>query len=158
MKLETAIEIFNKLESRSDSKREKKVYNTYIAILSDLKARNLTSEEVDKIEKKLDGFDLDQSYQQKLRYFKKNLELFKSYLKDAFSLTPEGYYKGIGIAIGMMFGLIFGTSLGTAFGLSSGVSSGLGLGMMAGMIIGMMIGQAKDAEAVKEGRVYSVSL
>lgn len=151
-----ATKIFEKLISRTDRKRERKIYESFIAILTDLNSRNFTEDQSQSIEKELEGFDLNRSDQYKVKYFRKNLERFKKLLKDTFSLTPEGHYMSLGIAIGMTMGMTLGISFGSVFGLPDWISNGLSFGMLIGMIIGLTIGKAMDAEAKKKGRVYKL--
>ena len=158
MKIVEATKIFEKLISRTDRKRKRKIYESFIAILTDLKSRKFTEDQTQSIEKELEGFDLNRSDQYKTRYFRKNLERFKQHLKTTFSLIPEGHYMSLGIAIGMTLGMTLGTSFGSVFGLPDGMTNGLSLGMLIGMIIGLTIGKAKDAEAKKQGNVYKVKL
>jgi hypothetical protein len=156
MRITEAIKIFETLISRTDKKRDLKIYQSFITILTELKSRNFTQDQQQLIEKELEGFDLNRSEQYQRKYFKKNLERFKGHLKEVFALIPEGHYASLGIGIGMTFGVCLGISFGSVLGLPDGGSGGSSLGMLAGMFIGLLIGRAKDAEAKKQGNVYRV--
>ncbi len=150
MTINNTIIFFENLLKRTDKKSEIKVYKDFITILSNLKDRELTEQQYHSIENELDSLKLKSNPNKKKRYFSKQLNEFKTYLKDEFSLISEGYYTTIGIGIGM--------SLGVAIGASFGESTGIALGISFGMIIGLVIGRKKDSEAEKQGRVLKTKL
>lgn len=130
-----------------DSKSRRKTYKNFICLLSDLKNKNLTEEEIQAIETELDilGFESHGEFKTN----KRKIEKFKKFLKDNFSLIPEGYYTSLGIALGLCFGVAFGTSIFSA-------SMGTSIGLSIGMVIGLVIGKKMDAKAEKENRVLYV--
>jgi len=145
MTINNTIIFFESLLIKTDKKSELKIYENFIATLSDLSDRELTEEQFQSIEEELERLALKSNFENKKRYLSKKLTEFKKYLKDEFSLISEGYYAAIGIGIGM--------SLGIAIGASFGESTGIALGLSFGMIIGLAIGRYKDAEAKKQNRV-----
>jgi hypothetical protein len=140
---ETA-EFFEKLLKQTDRKREIRVYKSFITILTNLKSRKLSEGQVSLIENKIKIFALKSNPKNKRRYYSKQLNVFKDFLKEEFSLISEGYYTAIGMSLGMCFGVAIGTSFG---------ASGNSIGLATGMLIGIVIGRHKDMEAEKEGRV-----
>tara|TARA_R110002050_G_scaffold94765_2_gene197175 strand:+ start:28157 stop:28615 length:459 start_codon:yes stop_codon:yes gene_type:complete len=135
---------FEKLLEESENKREIKVYRSFIAILSNLKSRDLTEEELFLIENEIKVLNLRSYPKNKRKYFGKKLNVFKAYLKAEFSLISEGYYTSLGMGLGMCFGVAIGSSLG---------GSGTSMGIAIGMAIGLVIGRTKDVEAEKQNRV-----
>jgi len=150
MTIINALNFFESLLNKTNKKSETKVYKDFITILSALKDRELTEQQFQSIEDKLETLDLRSNPKYRKRYFNKKLNEFKRYLKDELSLISEGYYTAIGIGIGM--------SLGIAIGASFAESTGIALGISFGMIIGLVIGRNKDAEAEKQGRVLKTKL
>ena len=150
MTINDTINFFESLLTQTDKKSEIKVYENFIAILSNLKNRELTIEQLQSIEEELETLDLKSNPENKKRYFSKKLNEFKKYLKDELSLISEGYYTAIGMSLGMSFGV--------AIGASFGGSTGIALGISIGMLIGLVIGRNKDAEAEKQGRVLKTKL
>ncbi|EAR01245.1 hypothetical protein [Maribacter sp. HTCC2170] len=146
MNIKNAIEIIEKLVTQTNNKRELKVYKKFIAILDNLKNRELSAAQVLEIEDELKTLDLSSNPENKRRYYYKKLSTFKQFLKDEFSFVSKGYYTAIGMSVGMCLGLAFGTSFG-----ASGTSSGL----VIGMAVGMVIGRLKDQEAEKQNRVLN---
>ncbi len=140
---------FKKILKETDSKREKRVYKSFITILSNLKVRSLTDEEMLSIESELKLLDLKSNPKNKRKYFSKKLTAFKTYLKEEFSLIMEGYYTAIGMSLGMCFGVAIGTSFG---------SSGTSMGLAIGMLIGIAIGRTMDLEAEKQNRVLKTRM
>ena len=150
MTITKTITFFEDLTTKSDKKSEIKIYTLFIFILKDLISKELTERRYQNIENELDRLELKSAQENKKRYFRKKLNVFKRYLQTDFSFVTEGYYMAIGMTLGMSFGLVFGTSLNEALG----VSMGLGLGM----IIGIVIGSQMDAKAKREGRVLRTKI
>lgn len=141
MKLNIASDLFKSLMTETNKKSEIKVYENFIGILSDLKNRDLSEEQLESMEEQLDFLNLESNPENKRKYYNRKLNEFKKYLKESLSLISEGYYTGIGIALGVAFGAAFGT----VFGLSVGIAFG--------MMLGLAIGAVKDSEAKKQNRV-----
>ena len=140
---------FKELLKEANNKRELRVYKNFSAILTNLKSRNLSEDELLSIETELKMLDLKSNPDNKRKYFNKRLSAFKGYLKKEFSLITEGCYTALGMSLGMCFGVAVGSSFG-AFGTSSGVAFG--------MLIGLAIGKTKDMEAEKQNRVLKTTL
>jgi len=150
MTINNTISFFESLLNKTNKKSEIKIYKDFITILSNLKYRELTEQQYHSIEKELDSLKLKSNPNKKKRYFGKQLNEFKKYLKDELSLISEGYYAAIGIGLGMSFGVAIGASFGESIGIALGISFG--------MIIGLVIGRNKDIEAEKQGRVLKTKL
>ena len=144
-----ASNFFKGLLKEAKSKREIRVYKSFNTILSNLKSRDLTEDELLSIEKELNTLKIKANPVNKRKYFSKKLSAFKAYLKEEFSLIPEGYYTAIGMSLGMCFGVAIGTSFGAS-------STSIGLAM--GMLIGLAIGRIKDMEAEKQNRVLETKI
>ena len=146
MNISEAVSYFKKLLNETDQKSELRVYEKFVAMLSDLKNKDLTQEEFVLIEEELDELELQANVANRKKYIRKKYNLFTTFLKDKLSLTTEGYYTGIGIALGVAFGAAFISIFG------SGISISLG------MVIGLAIGAQKDAQAKKQNRVLKIKL
>lgn len=144
-----ASNFFEELLKEAKNKREIRVYKSFSAILSNLKGRDLTEEELLSIENELKTLDLKLNLENKRKYFSKKLSAFKAYLKEEFSLITEGYYTAIGMSLGMCFGVAIGTSFG---------APGTSIGIAFGMLIGLAIGRTKDMEAEKQNRVLKTKI
>lgn len=150
MNTNEAIAFFKSLLIKTNKKSEKRAYESFIAILSDLKDKNLTNEELHSIETELDKLKLIMDTETEKKYLSKKLANFKKYLKDEFSLVSQGYYTAIGMSLGMCFGVAIGSSIGG--------SSGTALGVTFGMLIGLLIGKTKDDETKKQNRTLRTKL
>ena len=137
-------QFFEKLLKQTDRKREIRVYKGFITILTNLKNRKLSEGQISLIENELKNFALKSNPKNKRRYYAKQLNTFKEFLKDEFSFISVGYYTAIGMSLGTCFGVAIGTSFG---------ASGNGIGLALGMCIGIIIGRYKDTAAEKENRV-----
>jgi hypothetical protein len=150
MKINEASGLLKSLITETTKKSDIKVYQSFLGILTALKNRELTQEDVRSIEEELDILKLKAYPENRKKYLRRKRDEFKKYLKDEFSLISEGYYTSIGIGIGMTMGIAIGTSI---FGAESGVA----LGILFGMVIGLVIGRNMDNQAEKENRVLKVS-
>jgi hypothetical protein len=140
MKIKETLNFFLNLKNDSVEKSEIKVYDKYIGILSDLKNRDLTQNQIQSIESELEVLNLNIESDNRKKYFTKKLTEFEKFLKDKLSLIPEGHY----MSYGMIFGMLAGALLQFYIGIYS---------LIAGMLIGMVIGAIMDSEARKQGRV-----
>lgn len=147
MTLQEAYDFFEGLKSETTKKSDIKIYVKFLHILSELKSREFSSEEIQSIEAELDS--LNSNSENRIKYLKKALRKFEKYLKDSFSLIPKGYYTNLGIGLGSSFGLLFGVVFLSSLERSLGIASGLSIGML----IGLVIGRYMDTRAVSEGRV-----
>ncbi len=149
MRLEEAYKFFESLTTETDNKSEVKVYEKFMYVLSKLKSREFSKDEIQSIEAELDSLNLESNPENGKKYFKKALSKFEKYLRDEFSLTSKGYYTGIGIGLGSSFGILFGIVFLSSLERSLGIS----LGLIIGMLIGLAIGRSMDAKAINQGRV-----
>jgi hypothetical protein len=139
------------LKNNTAEKSEIKIYNNYIGILSDLKNRDLTENQVLSIEKELEHLTLKSESENRIKYFKKKLTEFQKFLKDKLALVPEGYYTGVGVGTGILMGSIFSMIFQSFLG-----SYSILFGINGGMIIGAILGSIRDVEAKKQGRVFII--
>ncbi len=145
MKLNEAFDLLEGLLTKTVKKSEINIYKSFIAILTGLKNRNLSLEELNSIEKELDHLKPVINSDNKKKHIRKILNSFKIFLKEKLSLVTEGYYTAIGMVLGMSFGVAIGTAINVPIGLTMGIS--------IGMIIGLVIGRNMDLKAEKENRV-----
>ncbi len=149
MTIKEAHIFFESLKATSLKKSERKIYEQFLSILSGLKSKDLSTEEVQWIESELDSLDLRKAQANQKKHFKTALRKFKKYLKDTFTFITKGYYSEMGLALGLNFGILFGIIFFSSLERSTGIAVGLAVGMAAGVIIGGRL----DASAMKEGRV-----
>ncbi len=149
MTLQDAYNFFESLKIETTIKSEIKVYGKFNYILSELKIREFSKDEIQSIETELESFNLNSNPENRKKYFKKALTKFEKYLKDTFSLTSKDYYTKFYGGLGLSFGLLFGV----VFLLSWERSLGIALGLIIGMVIGSIIGRSMDTKAISEGRV-----
>ena len=148
MKITEAIIFLEDAKKRSNKKSEKKHYDIFIAVLTDLNSKELDQDQFLSIEKQLDTLELTKKVS--FKQLHSNFSKLKQFLKLKFSLTVEGYYTSLGIAIGMCMGIAFGGLIERYLGAS--------IGMTLGMLVGIAIGKSKDAKAEVEGKSLNTSL
>ncbi|WP_034059566.1 hypothetical protein [Lacinutrix jangbogonensis] len=152
MKIEETIIFLEGLKTINSSKKELKIYSSFIAVLTDLKNRDLSDVDLLAIETELTSLKIKEKAKD-IKILGKKKCSFIAFVKKKLSLVSEGQYMSTGMAIGMSIGLSLGMSIGLVFSKENGMVLGMNFGMIAGMAIGIAIGSAKDAEAKKADRV-----
>jgi len=149
MTLQEAITIFESLKTETTKKSEIKVYEKFLHILTELKVRTFSKDEIQSIETELGRLNLKSNPENRKKYFKKALAKFEKYLKDTFSLTSKGHYTNLYSGLGLSFGLLFGVVFLSSWERSLGIS----MGLIGGMLIGLIIGQSMDSQAKATGKM-----
>ena len=149
MTLQEAYNFFESLKIETTKKSEIRIYEKFLHILSELKNRDFTTDEIQSIETELDSLNLKSNPENRKKYFGKALRKLNEYLKSKFSLIPGGYYITYGIAIGVAFGPVLGVLFGQFFEKSLGISIGISIGI----IVGLLAGQYLDSQAKAAGNV-----
>ena len=145
MEITEASDFLESLRNKTDKRSEIKIYENFVEILSALKGKNLTEEQIQSIEKELDKLELKANPENRKKYFKQRLSKLKTFLKDNFSLITTGYYAIMGASYGILLGVLLEASFGMVFQRS--------LGICLGLIIGFFVGQYMDKAAEKQNRV-----
>ena len=149
MTLQEAYNFFESLKIETTKKSEIRIYEKFLHILSELKNRDFTTDEIQSIETELDSLNLKSNPENRKKYFGKALHKLNEYLKSTFSLIPGDYYINYGIAIGVAFGPVLGVLFGQFFEKSLGISIGISIGI----IVGLLAGQYLDSQAKAAGNV-----
>jgi len=149
MTIQEAYNFFESLRTETTKKYEIKVYKKFLHILTELKIRELSKDEIQSIETELDSLNLESNPENRKKHFKKALSIFEKYLKETFSLTTKEYYQrlygGLGLVFGLLFGVVFLSNIERSLSIS--------LCLIGGMVVGSIIGRQKDARAKADGRV-----
>ena len=149
MTLQEAFNYFESLRNETTKKSKIKVYEKFLHILSALKDRTFTKDEIQSLEIELDGLNLKSNPENSKKFLKKALTKFENYLKETFSLTTKGYYTTLYGGLGLVFGLLFGVAILSNLESSLGIS----LGLIGGMVVGSIMGRNKDAQAKAAGKM-----
>ena len=149
MTLKEAYNFFESLKTETTKTNDIKVYEKFLHILTELKNRTFSEDEIHSIETELDGLKLKSNPTNRKKYFKKALSKFENYLKETFSLTTAGYYTKLYGGLGLSFGLLFGVAILSNLESSLGIS----LGLIGGMVVGSIMGRNKEAEAKAAGNI-----
>jgi len=149
MTLQEAYNFFENLSTETTKKYEIKVYEKFLHILSKLKNREFSKDEIQSIETEFDRLNLESNPGNRKKYFKKALSKFEIFLKDTFSLTFKGYYTNLGIAYGSLFGSLAGVLISQRSEGTLAISYGISFGML----IGLLVGRYMDSQAKVAGNV-----
>ncbi|MDO6439580.1 hypothetical protein Q4534_19295 [Cyclobacterium sp. 1_MG-2023] len=153
MSISEAIAVFNKLLKTTNNKRERRIYESFLKILENLKNKDLSERESPLLLKELSSLHLETSSDNSKKYYKQKLTEFKAFLKVELDFTTEKHYTEIGMVYGLMVGTVLGILYGAVIDSNLGSSMGLPMGTSFGMLFGLLYGARKDAEAKKLGRV-----
>jgi len=149
MTIQEAYNFFESLKTETTKKSEIKIYEKFLHILTELKIREFSKDEIQSIEAELDRLNLESNLANNKKDLNKRLTAFKEYLKNKHSLITVGYYTGVGVSMGAAFGIVAGIVFGERFEKSLGLAVGISIGML----IGVIIGRSMDAKAKSEGRM-----
>ena len=149
MTLQEANNLFEGLSTETTQKSEIKIFDKFIHILTELRKRTFSKDEIQSLETELDNLNLESNSENRKKLFNKQLKEFKDYLKEKHSLVSAGYYTNIGVTTGVGFGIVAGVIIGERFEKSLGIAVGIGIGML----IGVIIGRSMDAKVLSEGRM-----
>jgi len=149
MTLQEAYNFFESFKKETTKKSEIKIYENFLHILSELKNREFSKDEIQSLETELEHLNLEANSGNRKKYLNKRLTAFKEYLKNKHSLITVGYYANIGVSMGAAFGVVAGIVFGERFEKSLGLAAGISIGML----IGAIIGRSMDEKAKSEGRM-----
>ncbi len=149
MTIQEAYKLFESLKTETTKKYEIRIYEKFLHILSELKLRAFSKDEIQSIEKELDSIDLESNPENRKKHFKRALKGFKIYLKEKYSLVSAGHYTNLYVSLGASFGIV----LGIIIGERTEKSLGIALGISIGMVVGSLIGRKMDAQAKAAGNI-----
>ena len=149
MTLQETNNFFESLKNQTTKTSEIKVYEKFLHLLTALKGREFSKDEIQSIETELKSFDFESNRENKIKFFKKAFNKFEIFLKDTFSLTVKDYYTRQGIILGSSYGILFGVIFLSSFERSLGLL----LGICIGLLIGLTMGKSLDSKAKNESRV-----
>ena len=149
MTLQEAYNFFESFKKETTKKSEIKIYENFLHILSELKNREFSKDEIQSLETELEHLNLEANPGNRKKYLNKRLTAFKEYLKNKHSLITVGYYANIGVSMGAAFGVVAGIVFGERFEKSLGIS----FGICMGLFIGAYIGRRRDAQAKAAGNM-----
>ena len=150
MTIKEAREFLKTLINESSQRREIKIYNKFIGILTGIENRDFSAHQIEMIEKELTILNLKQPTKNRKKHIRKKLSQFIKYLESDYSIILEGHYENLGMVLGMCFGLAFGTVFNQE-------GTGNVIGMCFGMLIGLLIGRFMDKEALKNNQVLQIN-
>lgn len=149
MKIEEAIQLFDKSTAHVVNKKEMQLKQRFSNILQELKYKELSAAQNKLLEEELDavlyGKDLssegiEEELEQMLKQFMKSLRV-------KFSLLPDGYWAGNGMMSGLTAGFLVLAGL-----LSFTDSYFKFYAPLAGLLLGVFLGSLFDEFARKQGR------
>lgn len=139
------IEKANKLQDR---------YLSLMGLLASLRQKTIPSEQLDKINKRIESVNSFQGSNQELS--KKISSEQKSILKisiNELKIVPVNYFRNLWMVLGMS---AFGIPIGAAFGVIVGNMAFLAIGLPIGMALGLALGNYMDKKAEAENRQIDV--
>ena len=135
---------FKKLISKTNVKAEIHIFKKFIAILTHLKNKDLTQEQLELIESYIHYLELEKipSYSNEL--FKKKLNKFRKHLKTKLRFVPSKYYT--------TYGIIFAVPFVIGFSTTNGLSLTTKIAIVSPVLLLIAIGLYLDSRIKKQGR------
>ncbi len=105
--LSAALIFFKRKLSKTIEKSESRTFNKFITVLTNLKNKDLTPEQLNAIESYIQYLELEKipSYSNDL--FKQKLRRFKKFLKTKLRFVPNNHYTGLGLYFAIPFAIGF---------------------------------------------------
>jgi transcriptional regulator with XRE-family HTH domain len=97
--------LLKQLRSRTTKKSEISTFKKFIDLLTNLKKKDLTLEQLNAIESYIQYLELEKIPSFSNELFKQKLSKFKKYLKTKLRFVPKRYYTNIGIGFAISFGI-----------------------------------------------------
>jgi transcriptional regulator with XRE-family HTH domain len=97
--------LLKQLRSRTTKKSEIGTFKKFIDLLTNLKKKDLTPEQLNAIESYIQYLELEKIPSFSNELFKQKLSKFKKYLKTKLRFVPNRYYTNIGIGFAISFGI-----------------------------------------------------
>lgn len=133
--------------SKTSDKTEIRTFKKFIAVLSDLKEKELTQEQLNAIESYIKYLELEKIPSYSNNLFKQKLSKLRKYLKTKLRFVPKNYYTRIGISFATPF------TIGFTFAANGiAMTNKIGIIVMALLLIG--IGKVLDLRIQKQNRSF----
>ncbi|OSY88976.1 hypothetical protein WH52_04755 [Tenacibaculum holothuriorum] len=132
-----------------------KNFNKLTFLLEVLRTKNLSSETISIINKKIETIN---SFEGKPHKYSTKLVVqhhnITELVRKQHGLVTEKYYQNQWMALGMT---VFGLPLGVIFSTALGNMAFIGIFFLPGMFIGAQYGKQKDKKALQEGKQLILS-
>jgi len=137
--LNGSIIFFKRLLSKTNTKDEIRTFKRFIAILSNLKQKDLSEDQLQTLEAYLYYLELEKIPSYSYELYKPKLNQLRKYLKTKFKFVPNTFYTSVGIAFAVPFAVSFS------------VTNSIVIGGILGLIF-LGIGLLLDVRIKKQGR------
>jgi len=134
--------------SKTSDKSEIRTFKKFIAVLSNLKEKELTQEQLNAIESYIKYLELEKIPSYSNNLFEQKLSKFRKYLKTKLRFVPNNYYTRIGINFAIPF------AIGFAFA-ANGISMTNKIGIIVAALLLIGIGKILDLRIKKQNRSLS---
>lgn len=133
--------------NKTSEKSEIRTFEKFISILTKLREKELSPDQLDRIESYLAYLELEKIPSFNNDIFKNKLSLFKKYLKNKLRFVPTNYYT--------MLTAGFGVAFATAFAVQTNIDTTLKIGVASAAIIIIAIGVAIDSRIKRQNRSFN---
>jgi len=142
--LKGTIIFLKKLLSKTEKKSEVKTFKNFIQILTDLKEKDLSQDQLEKVESYLTYLELEKIPSFSNELFKGKLGKFKKYLLRKMKFVPTNYYT--------TWASSFAVSFAVAFVVQPNIELSIKLGVIAGALLLIGIGITMDLRMKRHER------
>lgn len=134
--LKATIIYLKKQLSKTNKKSEIKTFEKFIALLQNLKEKDLSPEQIDGIESYLHYLELEKIPSFSNEMYKKKLDKFKKYLKTKLRFVPKNHYT--------TWTASFGLSFAIGFAIQNNIDNSIKIGVVSVALVIIGIGILMD--------------
>ncbi|MEQ6124982.1 helix-turn-helix transcriptional regulator [Pseudotenacibaculum sp. MALMAid0570] len=145
--IKATIVFLKKQLNKTGEKSEIKTFERFISILTRLREKGLSPEQLEGIERYLEYLELEKIPSFNNEIFKKKLILFKKYLKNKLGFVPANYYSTLTAG--------FGISFATAFAVQKHIDTSIKIGVISAAIVIIAIGMIIDSRIKRQNRSFN---
>ncbi len=145
--LKATIVFLKKQLSKTQKKSEIKTFEKFIGILTKLKEKELSQEQLEMVENYLKYLELEKIPSFSNEIFKKKLTKFKKYLKNKLGFVPANFYT--------TWAASFGISFAIGFSVQSNLDIDIKIGFISAALLLIGIASLLDLRIKRQNRSFN---
>ncbi len=144
--LKATIIFLKKQRSKTNEKSEIKTFENFIALLQNLKEKDLSPVQMAGIESYIQYLELEKIPSFSHEMFRQKLTEFRKYLKNKLRFVPNDYYT--------TWAASFSLSFAVGFGVQNNIDDTIRIGVVSVALVIIVIGRVMDFKIKKQDRSF----
>ena len=145
--IKATIVFLKKQLNKTNKKSEIKTFENFISILTRLKEKEISPEQLEGIESYLHYLELEKIPSFSNEIFKKKLTQFRKYLKNKLGFVPTNYYTTLALS--------FGVSFTVSFSIQKNIDLTIKIGVISAVILVIAIAIMIDSRIKRQNRSFN---